>query len=240
LIIEEKKNNNSSKKIGSIEQALLKVADRLIGTLCLLKEDKKVGFSEDDRRLLALVANTASVAIENALLHKKLERLAITDGLTSLYNHRQFMESLYKEIKRAQRYNLIFSVILLDIDDFKLINDTYGHLKGDEVLKNLAKIIKENLHRGIDIAGRYGGEEFSIILSQTNKEGAVIISERIRLAVKDKLAKLSGIKKEITVSLGVATYPYDAKSDRDIIHVADLALYRAKREGKNRTVVASS
>lgn len=162
-----------------------------------------------------------------------LETLAITDGLTGAYNHRYFYKRLVEEFERAKRYRIPLSLIMIDIDFFKKINDTYGHLVGDSVLVDLANLLKINIRKH-DIFARYGGEEFAIILPHTNRDGAEKEAERIRKAVESH--KFSHINKagEITISLGCVTYPdVDVEKSEDLVKLADSALYNAKSSGRN-------
>lgn len=171
--------------------------------------------------------------------NKLLERLSITDGLTQLYNRRFLEERSQEEFSRAKRYNTTLSCIMMDIDDFKILNDTYGHLQGDEALKFLASVVTKE-SRQIDIAARYGGEEFIVILPEVDLEGAAVLAERLR-----KIIERTGIKsgkKSIlfTASFGVSTYPQSSfQSHTDLINAADKALYKAKESGKNRVVMNS-
>ncbi|MCR5265309.1 MAG: diguanylate cyclase, partial [Cyanobacteria bacterium RUI128] len=161
-------------------------------------------------------------------------KLATTDGLTELYNHRYFQDTLKKQIDMARRYEQEFSLIILDIDFFKKFNDTYGHQIGDAVLKTVAQILKKNT-RATDYACRYGGEEMSIILPQTSKSEALINAQRICDAVANTPLKVSNNQEcNITISLGVATFPQDGESGQKIIEYADKALYYAKEHGRNQ------
>lgn len=162
-----------------------------------------------------------------------LETLAITDGLTGAYNHRYFYKRLNEEFDRAKRYGTPLSVIMIDIDFFKKINDVYGHLVGDSVLIDLSKLLKQNIRKH-DIFARYGGEEFAIILPHTNFEGANKEAERLRRAVENHKFNHINTEGEITISLGFATYP-DINVDKpeDLVKLADSALYEAKNSGRN-------
>jgi diguanylate cyclase (GGDEF)-like protein len=166
------------------------------------------------------------------------ERSAITDKLTGLYNRAFFDASLRRELKRARRYGLAFSLVMLDLDDFKLVNDNHGHLVGDEALARLADVIRASV-REIDVACRYGGEEFALILPETSRTGAYIVSERIRMDAKEMfdrkpLGSGPGARSSMSVSGGIAIYPTDSNSAEGLIRMADKALYRSKHEGKNR------
>ena len=162
-------------------------------------------------------------------LFDEIKRRVLVDDLTGLYNYRYFKNRIKEEISKSRRYNAVFSIIMLDIDDFKHYNDTFGHIEGNKVLKKIADLLQKAL-RSADVVIRFGGEEFLIILPQINKKAAIIVGDKIR----KKLSKLK-LKKAITISGGVATYLTDTKNDEnDLIYLADMALYRAKYEGKNR------
>ena len=165
---------------------------------------------------------------------KYYKNLSVIDSLTGLYNNAYFKELLAQEIKRAERYRHPISLLMIDIDDFKKWQDKRGHLAGDRALKEIGSLLK-SLVRGVDIVSRYGGEEFAILMTETPKEGAFIASERRRKA-REGLRCQNG-KDPLTVSIGVAEFPKDATKPEELIEKADMALYRAKREGKNRTYV---
>ncbi len=166
---------------------------------------------------------------------KELEELAIKDGLTGLFNHRYFYDSLGKEIKRAERYKADLSLLILDVDDFKHYNDAHGHPEGDILLKKLGEIILESL-RNVDMACRHGGEEFSVILPQTGKEVATVTAERIRRGIQEYKFSFEDSQPlgDVTVSIGISSFPIDSTAIDDLVKKADDALYRAKKEGKNR------
>jgi diguanylate cyclase (GGDEF)-like protein len=159
------------------------------------------------------------------------ERSATTDKLTGLYNRAFFDVSLRRELKRARRYGLAFSLVMLDLDNFKRVNDLFGHLVGDEALARLSEVIRANV-REIDVACRYGGEEFALILPETSRTGAFIVAERIRVDAKEVFEHRPHIS--MSVSGGIAIYPTDASSEEGLVRMADKALYRSKHEGKNR------
>ncbi|MBN1550799.1 diguanylate cyclase [bacterium] len=175
---------------------------------------------------------------ELEVTQKKLYQLAITDGLTGLYNYRYFNEQLELELHRAKRHNLNVSVVMLDIDFFKNFNDAHGHPAGDRVLKIIARFMSNNI-REIDVAARYGGEEFALILIETNKKAAAIVSNKLKGIVEDypffkKGAQANG---KLTISMGVATYPDDSEDSQTLISLADSRLYKAKELGRNRVVM---
>ncbi len=167
----------------------------------------------------------------------KVEYMAITDVLTGLFNRRRLHLDLEKEFERAKRYESPFALMLMDLDHFKNINDTYGHLAGDMVLQDVAKIIQKNI-REIDTAARYGGEEFVVLLPNTKKEDAVHLAERMRLSIENHT--FPDIRNtSITVSIGIAGVPdKDITTEDKMVQCADIALYKSKQSGRNRTVVA--
>ncbi|MDD5747876.1 MAG: diguanylate cyclase [Actinomycetota bacterium] len=229
------KEKEGEKRNFSFAHVPLSVQKRIIGIL-MLAGPASPAFARQAEMVLGIVQNQATIVIDNARLYEAARQLAITDGLTKLYNHRFFQELFEKEYKRSDRYNTIFSFIMLDIDHFKKVNDTYGHLCGDEILKGLADLIKGCL-RSMDIVARYGGEEFAILLPETNGEEALQTAERMRMAVESQTFMGDDFGLNITVSMGVATYPSpDIRGRSDLIAKADKALYEAKESGRNRVV----
>lgn len=192
-------------------------------------------FRRDGPGILSLISNEITMILDNARLYEDAKRMAITDGLTRIYNHRFFQELFDKEYRRSDRYNTVFSLIMLDIDFFKRLNDTYGHLFGDEILKEMANLIKGCL-RTMDILARYGGEEFAVLLPETDLDSAIQTAERIRMAVENHGFGAAHNKSvEVTVSQGVTSYPSPGVANRsDIVARADAALYEAKESGRNR------
>jgi diguanylate cyclase (GGDEF)-like protein len=177
---------------------------------------------------------------EERLIKKKnilLQKLSVTDGLTGIYNHRYFQKRIKEEFIRAKRYNFPLSCLMIDLDDFKVLNDAHGHQVGDRILTEFSMILNNSI-REVDMAARYGGEEFVVLLPQIDIDGAANMAERFRMAVE--LHKFFGTDKpfNITISIGVATYPAgDIKTDRELLKAADTSLYRAKNTGKNRVVI---
>jgi diguanylate cyclase (GGDEF)-like protein len=190
-------------------------------------------FRDKEVRLLTIVARSAALALENAELHRQTESLTIIDELTGAFNYRYFVQKLDEEKKRVQRYDVPLSLIMIDIDWFKKVNDSYGHEAGNLVLKELSLIIKSCI-RDVDIFARYGGEEFVVILPQTPQAEAAHIGERIRSQVEERVITTdrSGTLK-ITVSVGVTSYPENGRPQEELVSVVDQALYRAKGSGKN-------
>lgn len=206
---------------------------KIIGEIILANRIGADGFSEADEDVLLTFGFHAAFALEKARLHQEVRQLATIDGLTGLYNHRAFQEKIETEIERARRFGSKVSLLMMDIDYFKRLNDTYGHSIGDEVLRRMGCKIVENI-RNIDFAARYGGEEFAVVLPETNLEGARITAERIREAIKDYRITHGENLISVTVSIGVSTYPDNATSRMDLIEKADAALYEAKRSGRDR------
>lgn len=204
------------------------------GILCVLNKLNQKPFSQEDADTLSTLAVHAGVAIDNARFVEKIKQQAVTDSLTGLYNHMEFQKQLTKEIYRSRRYKNELSLLILDLDHFKLVNDTYGHQVGDAVLKEIARILSTHL-RSIDKVFRYGGEEFAIILPQTAKEDAKVISERIRASIAaSSYHSDPGAPVEVTISIGLSTFPHDAQGRKELIGTADQALFAAKRAGRNR------
>jgi diguanylate cyclase (GGDEF)-like protein len=190
--------------------------------------------SARERRLLMIFANSSAIAIDNSLLHKKTQELTITDELTDLFNFRYFKTKLSDELKRADRYRQRLSILMLDIDHFKTVNDQYGHQTGNVILREISAIIRQCV-RDVDVVARYGGEEFTVILPQTDREDAEIIAERIRESVAKNFFQNNRGRREIhiTISVGGCTYPDGIHTLEQLLEKADSALYRAKAEGRN-------
>ena len=231
LTSEKEKENNI---LSSFYALPLNIKDRNLGLLAI-SHSRENAFCPEEKRIISLIADSSSGAIDNAALHKKIKDLSVTDGLTGLYCYRFFQEELNQELMRAQRYQEPLALVIMDIDGFKNVNDSYGHLAGDNILKGIAKILK-GICREVDIVCRYGGEEFVIVLPETDKEGAFYLAERVRKTIKNYEFTSSDDRPiKLTVSCGVASYPDSAKKKEELIKKADDALYRAKNEGKNKT-----
>jgi diguanylate cyclase (GGDEF)-like protein len=192
-------------------------------------------FDDDSRDTAESLAGQAVIALENARLHSIVERQALVDGLTGLANRRQSDQMLHLELSRAQRLGAPLAFVLADIDHFKSINDRYGHPVGDAVLREIASLLAQTV-REIDVAGRWGGEEFAVILPGTDLAGGVQLAERMRLALeRDPVKADDDTEIQVTASFGVAAFP-DNGSEADLVTAADAALYQAKRSGRNRVV----
>src|SRR4051794_31772378 len=208
-----------------------------VGVVSIAREGDD--FDEGEYDLFAYLAGQAAVSIENVDLHETVRRQALTDELTGLYNLRHFHDTLDTELERQRRFGTNVGLVMLDIDDFKRINDSHGHQQGDLVLIEVARALR-NLSRDIDEPARYGGEEMAVILPQTDVAGAELLAERMRTAVEDlQIDRLDGEGKlSVTASFGVASLPFNARDKAGLIAEADAALYRAKRAGKNRVARA--
>lgn len=183
-------------------------------------------------RLFQMLANQVALAVRNVQLHKTTETLAITDSLSGLFTHGYFQEHLGKEIVNAKYQNQSLSLMIIDVDFFKKVNDSYGHPQGDALLKQLGGVIKQ-VTRPTDVICRYGGDEFTVTMLNTNRISAVVIAERIRQSVEDYEFVLGNQIVHITVSGGVASFPEDAQTKKDLIEKADKAMYESKRKGRN-------
>ena len=183
---------------------------------------------------LDLLLSRARTLLEFKAYLDTCEEDALTDHLTGLANRRRFERQLEREVNRTMRYGHPFCLLMLDIDDFKQVNDNYGHEAGDEAIRSLAKILQEGT-RGIDLSARIGGEEFAVVLTETNLKSAAEVAERLRLAIKGIPIPMVG---QISASFGVAECPSSAQTVRELLSAADAALYQAKRQGRNRVVQA--
>lgn len=221
--------------IKSLVAAPLIFHDKVVGIL-YVDDFRKRKFQKGALKLLSILTSFAAMAIDNARLHKETFKLAISDGLTGLYNHRYFQEVLDDEIARSKRYNLYSSLIMLDIDNFKALNDTYGHQAGDKILTDVANCILKSI-REVDCAARYGGEEFAIILPEIDIDSAFVVAERIRKNVSALTSTYTDLNiSQISVTVGIASYPIDALDKEELIRRSDEALYHGKNKGKNCSV----
>ncbi|HEX3316442.1 MAG TPA: diguanylate cyclase, partial [Solirubrobacteraceae bacterium] len=209
--------------------------DRVLGLIAVARRGRP--FTADERQLFAYLAGQAAVSIENVDLHELVQRQAVTDELTGLSNHRRFKEVMAQEVGRSRRFGSDLGLVMLDIDRFKDVNDTYGHQQGDVVLREVARVLRES-SREIDEPARYGGEELAVALPQTDLEGAYLFAERVRTALEARrIPRVDGAggHLRVTASLGAAAMPGNGDDTAALIAAADAALYRAKRAGRNRT-----
>lgn len=212
----------------------IKSKETLVGILTLGKKKRNAPYRSEDLDLVMTMAGGAGVVMENAQLYAAAKERASIDELTGLFNHRCFHERLDGEIARCSRFGEIFSLFMLDLDLFKTFNDGYGHLAGDDFLKQLGQQIQSSI-RSVDMGFRYGGDEFAVILPQASLEGAYIVAERVRKKIETQLDS-KGIP--VTCSIGISSWPTDGVMREDIIRATDAALYYAKVSGRNRTCLA--
>lgn len=211
----------------------IRAKGNVLGILLVEQPPPGRPLDHDDLNTMNSLATQAGVAVENARLYEAKEQLSRTDGLTQLYNHHFFQERVQEEIKRADRFRQRLSLVMLDVDDFKRINDTYGHQTGDQVLRRVARIVRDCL-REIDVPARYGGDEFAIILPDTDLRDGIEAAERLRRTVAKHPILAGGTTMTLTISLGVATRPPQSPlSSEELIKMADQALLDAKRRGRN-------
>ena len=226
------------KGLRSLKIIPLKTGEIVLGTLVLGTRREKA-FGPDTVREMEVVAMQAADSILRARLFEQTERLATTDGLTNLLNHRTFQTRLDEHLAQSVRYGKKLSLIICDIDHFKSVNDTYGHPVGDRVLQGVAQALSREA-RATDLVARYGGEEFALIMPETDATGALATAERIRERLGQTAFETELGSLKVTLSLGIASCPEDAQKKAELIELADSCLYQAKRSGRNRTVLASA
>ena len=202
---------------------------RLTGILYMENNLTEGAFTPERLEVLGVIAAQAAISLENA----KLFDLATTDGLTKLIVHRYFHLLLDQEILRSRRYGQAFSLAMIDIDSFKRVNDSFGHQVGDELLKHVARTIRQNT-RAVDITARYGGEEFAVIMPETDLEAGLAAAEALRRSIEQTEIRHAAGSSKVTVSIGLAVFPLHAADKEGLIRSADGALYASKRCGKNR------
>ncbi len=228
--------NDINPYINSIISMPLLFKGKVVGVLNLAR-NYPYKFYKKNLKMLEIIGSQIASTLENIKLLNKLENMAYTDGLTGLFNYRYFIHEFEKELKRAERYAYEVSLIIIDIDDFKKVNDKFGHNVGNIVLKKLSSILSTAL-RNVDILARYGGEEFVILLPNTDKEGAGVLAERLRKNIKEEFLKIySEDLPSITITLGVSTFPEDGNNIYELIKNADIALYEGKRLGKDKAIL---
>jgi diguanylate cyclase (GGDEF)-like protein len=220
-------------KTRSIIAVPLKIHERVIGVIELINSYDEMVFDDVDQSILTAIADFAAIALVNARNFDRINELVVTDDLTGLYNSRHFGQLIESEFLRAQRYHMELSLVFLDLDYLKKINDVHGHLVGSRMLSELGRLIGKNI-RDCDRAARYGGDEFVIILPQTGKQQALSMAEKL-LEMMRSTKFISDDNQEIrlTASFGVATYPQDGTSRVELLRAADIAMYDAKLAGRN-------
>ncbi|SBT51601.1 GGDEF domain-containing protein [Micromonospora auratinigra] len=208
-----------------------------LGVLALYDRVGAAEFDDDDLVTLRTFAGHAAVAVENVRVHEEAQRLSLTDPLTGLWNYRYLRESIRREVERANRFGRMLSVLALDLDRFKDVNDTWGHAAGDAVLVEFARRVRGEI-REVDLAFRHGGEEFVVLLPETDARGATIVAERLGAVVRDQPVPVDGhagepVRVPVTVSIGIAVYPDHAAGGQQVLDAADDALYAAKAAGRD-------
>lgn len=218
----------------------LKAKDRVLGAILVDNVFNKKPITKNDVRMLTMFANHAGLAIENSRLYEETVYLSNIDWLTKLWNYGRFQHLLALEMEKARIHSTTLCLVMIDVDNFKNYNDTHGHLKGDEALRNISSIFHDK-SRLCDPVARYGGEEFAIIMPNTIKENAKLFAERLRSEVEKFYAEDTAIipEKRLTISAGIAAYSEDAATKDELISMADVALYQAKHSGKNRIYLAT-
>jgi diguanylate cyclase (GGDEF)-like protein len=229
-------------QLGSPSRSLIGVPivnkKRTIGVLEAVNKTGDGPFNEQDLALLVKLVDQAEIAIERAYLYQKMADLAVTDDLTKLFNFRYLDQTLDIELRRGQRYGANVSLIFLDMDYFKQVNDRYGHLMGSRVLIEVAQILIQNL-RDVDIIARYGGDEFVVVLPETPLDVTYRIAQRLRVALREHtFLEAEGHPIKLTASYGIASYPTHARNKKDLIRLADQAMYRAKNSGRDQICLA--
>ncbi len=225
-------------KTRSIICVPLLAKDKCLGVIELINRPKTKKFTEEDLLLLTALAGYSAIAIENANYFTQIHELTITDDLTGLYNSRHLHARLDDEIERARRFKYSLSMIFIDLDYFKNVNDEYGHMYGSKVLKEAAMLLQGSI-RAIDMAFRYGGDEFIILMPKTEKKNARLVAKKLRDAVRKYVfLEEDGLNHRLTASFGVAAYPKDAKDKMTLLHMADNAMYKVKNKKRDGVAVA--
>lgn len=219
---------------------LLPLRGREAALGCLvLGSSTRQQYNREELKMAEVIANQVAITLHNGQMFAQVERLALTDGLTGLLNHRTFQEKLEQTLAFADRYRQTAALLMLDIDHFKSFNDLYGHPVGDFVLQRIARLLSASA-RKIDIVARYGGEEFALVLPNSERNGALATAERIRQRMEREQLRCDDLTLQVTVSIGVALYPEQSKTKEGLIEAADKALYLAKKRGRNRVVAAAA
>jgi diguanylate cyclase (GGDEF)-like protein len=223
----------------SIVAVPVKFRETCLGVIELINCVGPEGFDPRDLKLLEALSDFAAIALENARHVKRIHELTIMDDCTSLYNARHMGAILDTEIYRSQRYNYEFSIVFIDLDHFKQVNDTHGHLVGSRLLAEIGEALKTNC-RLIDFAFRYGGDEFVLLLPQTSKENAINVARRLHKLIRETVwLKSEGLNIHLTSSMGLAAYPVDSKTKEGLLHLADEAMYLVKNTNRDRVAAAN-
>ncbi|HXJ18447.1 MAG TPA: sensor domain-containing diguanylate cyclase [Candidatus Polarisedimenticolia bacterium] len=234
----EKVDQRTKMATQSIVAVPVRFRDQCLGVIELINCIGPDGFSQRDLALLEALADYAAIAIENARHVQRIHELTITDDCTSLYNARHLNFMLDTELYRSHRYAFEFSLIFIDLDHFKNVNDTYGHLMGSKLLAEIGTAIKDKC-RLIDLAFRYGGDEFVLLLPQTSKENAIGVASRLHKLIRETVwLKEAGLNVHITASVGVASYPSDSRTKAELLHLADEAMYLVKNTSRDNVAAA--
>ena len=224
-------------EVRNVLAAPVRIRNQNMGVLCAYNHEGRSGFSSQDAKTLSLLSSCLGLVLENTRLSTTLERIAVTDELTQVYNYRFLKTALRREMQRAKRFRQPFSLIMADVDDLKMYNDRFGHLRGSHLLRELAQLLSKQV-RGMDLIAKYGGDEFTAILPQTPRGGARAVAERLRACVAEHT--FPNVKNgEITISLGLSMFPEDGIQPGSLIGAADAALYAAKQRGRNCVVEAT-
>jgi diguanylate cyclase (GGDEF)-like protein len=216
----------------------MKLGEKIVGMLSAqsyLPHD----YTNQDHQMLEMLAAHAAIAIDNAHLFAQVQHLAITDSLTNVYNRRYFFEIANNEFSRSLRYRKPLSIIMIDLDNYKEVNDQYGHIIGDNALKVISKTFADNI-RQTDILGRYGGDEFCILLPETNITQAAELAERLKTLTKELIIHIDQATFSITISAGVSCSDISTKDFSELLLSADIALYQAKKNGRNQIKIQQS
>ena len=217
--------------------APLRRGHHTVGVIVVEREPSRPAYDSDAEAMLVSLAGPAGIAVDNVLLHREAQRLSVTDPLTGAGNLRHMTTTLAREVERASRFERPLSVLLLDLDHFKNVNDTYGHTVGDAVLRELARRLA-SVVREVDTVARYGGEEFVVVTPETDTEGAEHLAERICEAVREEPFVVGDDSVDVTVSVGISSLPMHGSASGDLVRAADDGLYAAKRAGRNQWQVA--
>jgi diguanylate cyclase (GGDEF)-like protein len=223
----------------SIVAVPVRFRDTCLGVIELINCVGPEGFDPRDLKLLEALSDFAAIALENARHVKRIHELTITDDCTSLYNARHMGFILETEIYRSQRYNYEFTIVFIDLDHFKMVNDTHGHLVGSRLLAEIGNVLKSHC-RLIDFAFRYGGDEFVLLLPQTSKENAMNVARRLHKLIRGTVwLEAEGLNIKVTPSLGLASYPVDSRTKEGLLHLADEAMYLVKNTNRDSVAAAN-